>query len=468
MKEKYIKNLSHEQCKQIHDAALRILKDTGVIFQNKEACEILKKSGSKVEGEKVFIPESLVKWALEKVPNKFMLYNQEGKPAFSVGGFNSYYGTGSDCLNLLDFRTNERRKPLIKDLVDLVRLCDSLENIDFLMSMIIPTDIPREITDRVQMETMLTYSNKPIIGVSFSFEGTKDIVKMAETVAGSDEELRKKPFFIHYIQPVRALFHNEDSLNKLILLSKKGLPCVYLVSAIMGFTCPITTAGYLAMGNAGQLSALVLSQLINEGTPFVVRGGRVVVEDMKTLQSTFADPRNRIDSSDIAHYYNIPCFGTGGVSDSNLMDWQAASEASLTLMADSLMGANLIHDVGYIEFGLTYSAEMLVLCDEIISWIKKFKQPVEVNKETLALNLIKKLGLKGDFLNTDHTLRHYREQWEPNIFNRESYSTWKEKGSLNSKDRIKQKIEEILSLPGKQSKNSSIIDEIKLIIEKYR
>ncbi|MEM2145276.1 MAG: trimethylamine methyltransferase family protein [Candidatus Jordarchaeaceae archaeon] len=445
VKEIYLTTLSQKQCIKIHEAALSILERTGVVFQCQEAIDILKKSGAKVDGEKVFISSSMVERALETVPNEFTLYNQEGKPVSIVGGRHTLFGPGSDCLNILDHRDSKRRDPTIQDLIELVTLCEFLPNINFLMSMVIPGDFPRDLADRIQMEIMLNYSTKPIIAVSFSYEGTIDIIKMAEIVAGGEEVLRSRPFIIHYMQPVRALVHNEETVQKLIYTAKKGLPCLYLVSAIMGISSPITTAGYQAMGVAGQLAALVLTQLIREGTPFVVRGGRVVVVDMKTMLATFADPGNRVFSADIAHFYNLPSFGTAGCSDSKLMDWQAVAEASLTLMADALVGANLIHDVGYIEAGVTYSAEMLVLCNEIISWIKSFKKGALVDEETLALDLIHELGFKGDFLTTEHTLRHYREQWEANLFDRKNYEKWKEFGAKDCNTKIREKIEKILS-----------------------
>ena len=445
VKEMFLTTLSQRQCMKIHEAALSILEKTGVIFQCQEAIDILKKGGAKIDGERVYIPASLVEWALKTVPNSFTLHDQEGKPRFVVGGRSCLFGTGSDCLNILDHRTGEHRDPFIKDLIELVTLCDFLPNIDFLMSMVIPTDFPRNVADRVQMEMMLNHSIKPIIAVSFSYEGTIDIIKMAEIIAEGEENLRQHPFIVHYVQPVRALFHNEDTVRKLIYTAKKGLPCLYLVSAIMGISGPITAAGYQAMGAAGQLAALVLAQLIREGNPFVGRGGRIVVVDMKTMLATFADPGNRIFSTDMAHFYNLPSFGTAGCSDSKGMDWQAVAEASLTLIADALVGANLIHDVGYIEAGVTYSAEMLVLCDEIISWIKAFKKGAPVNEETLALDLIDELGFKGDFLTTDHTFRHFREQWQPTLFDRKNYSKWKEAGAQDTKERVRQRIEKILA-----------------------
>jgi trimethylamine--corrinoid protein Co-methyltransferase len=147
------------------------------------------------------------------------------------------------------------------------------------------------------------------------------------------------------------------------------------------------------------------------------------------------------------------------------MDWQAVAEASLTLMADALVGANLIHDVGYIESGVTFSAEMLVLCDEIISWVKSFKRGAPVNPETLGLDLVDELGFKGDFLTTDHTFRHFREQWQPTLFDRNAYSKWKDLGSPDVRGKVQKKIGKILSehrcreLPGNVKQKLRAISE---------
>jgi len=444
-REMVLESLTRPQCERIHEAALQVLQRTGVVFQCEEARALLKKGGARVDGEKVFVPESLVEWALETVPKSFVLHDQEGVPRLEVGGRNTYFGPGSDCLNLMDHRTGQRRDPRLCDLEELIKLCDSLSNIDFLMSMVIPRDVPREMADRVQMARMLSHSTKPIIAVSFSCDGTRDLIEMAEKVAGGEEGLRANPFVVHFIQPVKALVHNEDSVRKLMVTVEKGVPCLYLVSAAMGITSPITPAGYQAMGVAGQLAALVLAQLIREGAPFVVRGGRVVTVDMKTMLFTFAAPENRIFSADMAHYHNLPSFGTAGCSDSKEADWQAVAEVSLALMADALVGANLIHDVGYIESGLTYSAEMLALCDEIIGWVKAFKKRPPVTDETLALDLIDDLGFTAGFLDTDHTLSHYREQWEPELFDRDTHSAWEAKGSPRICDRVRGKIDGVLS-----------------------
>ena len=443
--EMFLTTLGRSQCERIHEAAMELLDDPGVVFQSEEALSILKKGGARVDGDRVRIPVSMVERAIGSAPGKFSMYDREGNYAFEIGGRASVFGPGSDCLNILDHRTRVRRDPTVQDLRELVTMCDALPNIDFVMSMVLPADVAQGAGDRVQMETMLNCTKKPIIGVSFSYEGTRDIIEMAEVVAGGEEALRLRPNIIHYIQPVRVLLHNEDTVQKLIYTARKGLPVVYLVSANMGITSPITTAGYQAMGTAGQLAALVLAQLVREGTPVVVRGGRVVVIDMKTMLATIADPGNRNHSTDMAHYYGLPSFGTAGVSDSKAVDWQAVSETNLTLIADALVGASIIHDIGYIESGVTYSAEMLVLSDEIVSWVKSYKRGSPVNDETLALDLVRKYAFEGEFLTSEHTFQHFREQWQPWLFDRKRHPAWESSGSVKTEDLVRNKIESILT-----------------------
>jgi trimethylamine--corrinoid protein Co-methyltransferase len=137
-------------------------------------------------------------------------------------------------------------------------------------------------------------------------------------------------------------------------------------------------------------------------------------------------------------------------------------------MADSLVGANLIHDVGYMESGLTFSGELLVLCSEIISWIKAFKKGMPINRDTLALELIDQLGFAGDFLSSDHTLEHYREQWEPELFDRHDYEGWEQRGRRTVRDRIRDRIESILSEPPRSRLTGGVAGEISAISARAR
>jgi trimethylamine--corrinoid protein Co-methyltransferase len=146
----------------------------------------------------------------------------------------------------------------------------------------------------------------------------------------------------------------------------------------------------------------------------------------------------------MSHYYNLPAFNWGGMSDSKLLDEQAIMEATLSLYAATINGGNLIHDVGYMESGLMGSLELVVICDEIISWLKASMQGLEINEETLALDVIHEHALSGDFLEAEHTLRHVREDWQPRLVDRHNYEQWMASGRTSMRERARARIDDIL------------------------
>ena len=277
-----------------------------------------------------------------------------------------------------------------------------------------------------------------------SWGGCLDAVQMAEEVAGGPEALRQKPIVACYINAVSGLLHTKEALEKLLYLASKNLPCLYLPSSTAAVTSPVTPAGNVALDYAGVLTGLVLAQLKTEGTPVIVSGmppGGTF--DMRTLVTSYCEPERTIMQA-LSHYYNLPMFSIAGATESKTVDSQAATEAAMSLVVETLAGGNIIHDLGYMESGLTYSFVQLALCDEIVSWIKGFLKKFEVNDETLALDVIAEVGPHGQHLKTKHTLKHYKERWYPNFFERLNYETWLDRGGKNFSERASEKIEMIL------------------------
>ncbi len=442
----FAKKLSDGQCQKLYWACLEILERTGVQLYDDEAVDLLKKAGAPVsDGNRVRIPSGLVEKAFSTVPKKITLYDRNGKRVMHVGGHQSYFGTGSDCPNIIDHRTSERRLAVLQDIVDGMIVCDSLENIDFVMSMFLPSDVPQNILDRYEMEAMLNHTTKPIVYVTTEFSGCKAAVKMAEIVAGSEESLRRNPFSACYINVTTGLRHNEEALQKLLYLSGKGLPFTYIPSAQGGVTAPITIAGTMAVNYAGALTGLVLSQLKLEGAPFIMPGWGGNMLDMKTTVQPYADPQKRAQAIDFVHHMGLPTFSLAGCSDSKVVDQQAAAEAALTLFTDAIFGGNIIHDVGYLESGLCGSLSQLTICNEILSWLEAFMKEVEITDETLALDLIDEVGPDGQYLDNPHTTKHFRERWYPELFERSTYNGWTKKGSKSLGERASEKVNKILS-----------------------
>jgi len=438
--------LSEEQCLRIHEACLEILERIGVRLELQEAVDLLKKAGAKVIDDNIVrIPPRLVERALTTTPRRVTLYDRNGSPAMEVEGHRCFYGPGSDCLNIIDHRGGKRRDPVIQDVIEGTILCDYLKNIDFVMSMVLPKDVNQTTADRYQMEAMLNHTTKPIVYVTYELGGCLDAVQMAEEVAGGSEALMQKPMVVCYINAVSGLFHNKEALEKLLYLASKNLPFLYIPASTAGVTSPVTPAGNVALDFAGVLAGLVLAQLKTEGTPVIVSGmppGGTF--DMRTLVTSYCEPERTIMQA-VSHFYNLPMFSIAGATEAKTVDSQAAAEAAMGLVVETLAGGNIIHDLGYIESGLTYSFVQLTLCDEIVSWIKSFIRKFEVNDETLALDVIADAGPEGQYLKTKHTLKHYKERWYPNFFERMNYETWLDKGGKNFPERASEKIETILA-----------------------
>jgi trimethylamine--corrinoid protein Co-methyltransferase len=438
-------SLSKEQCQRIHWASLEILERTGVRLYYQEAIDLVRKGGADVsDGNLVRIPSGMVEKAFTTVPKRVVLCDRYGNRVMPIEGYRCYYGPGSDTLNLIDHRTGERRKPVLDDIREGMVLCDALPNIDFVMSMVIPSDVDQTLADRHQMETMLASTTKPILFVTYDANGCRDAVEMAEVVVGGVDALRRNPIIACYINVTTGLRHNSEALEKLLYLSERGLPAMYIPQETGGATAPVTSSGELAMVLAGTLTGLVLSQLKREGAPFIMPGWDCSYIDMRTLVRHYADPGKSPMTQAMAHYYNLPMFSLGGCSDSKVVDQQAAAEAALTLMAATLGGGNIIHDLGYLESGLTYSLAQLVICDEIVSWVKAFVTCDEVSDETLDLDEIHRVGPSGQFMDSPHTLKHYKQRFYPNLLDRTNFDVWVENGSSTLAQRAAEKVNRIL------------------------
>ena len=425
--------LTAGQCEQLHEATLRVLARTGLVMEDPEAQELMRRAGAEVDGARVRLGERigarLVEWALSVVPKSVTLYDREGLPAMKLEGRNTYFGPGSDCIYCWDHRTASRRRAVLQDVVDTARLVDALPNYDFTMSLFTPSDVTPQVMDRHQMEAMLNNCAKPIVYVTMNDpQAHLDVTRMAEAVAGGAGALEAKPFLACYKNTLLPLHHNAEALRTLIDLSRRGLPCIYSPVSTAGTMTPMTVLGSLVVVHAGVLAGLVLSQLVREGAPFIAIGWAGESHHMRHMRDMFAQPDHRAIYASLLHWYGLPMWTLGGITEAKLPDQQAAAEAALTIMADAVAGGHMIHDIGFMESSFTGSLTQLALCDDVIGWVKSFLAPVEITEEELALDVIDEVGPSGTYLAHPHTRRHARERWEPRVFDRASWGTWTKAG----------------------------------------
>jgi trimethylamine--corrinoid protein Co-methyltransferase len=438
--------LSESQIKDIHLAALEVLRRTGIRFHHVGGVEMLKKAGAFVSADSlVKFPASMVEDALSTVPSRVIMCDREGEPAMFLEGSRTSFGTGSDCLNFLDPETGEHRKFTQADIIDGYRLCDALPNIDFLMSIGIPSDVDPSLTYDVQMALMLEHSTKPIVFVTNDKTSCQRAIDMAAAIAGGYEALREQQHILLYSEPSSPLQQSETALDKLMLMAEYELPIVHSPGPQMGGTAPITMASGLAMSVAEILSSIVLHQLTRPGAPFVFGAGLHHM-DMRATQICYASPEFQLTKAAIAElgrWYGIPTWGYAGCSDAKVMDEQAALEATLSVLMARLSGSNLIHDVGYMESGLTTSFEMIVLTDELIGMTDHIMKGIEVSEDTLMLDEVDNVGPGGHFLDTDQTLKRFHDFWLPGLLDRKRRLQWLDTGAETLGQRLNTRVKEI-------------------------
>lgn len=458
--------LSDEQIKEIHFTSLDILLNTGIDMRNKKARELLLEAGAWEANGRIRIPEHMVMEAIASAPSRIPMHTRLGQLTMPLEEGKVFFGPGSDCIFTIDVETGERRMGMLNDVEQIARLCDGLDQLDFIMSMATPSDT--HVMDHYLQSfiAMIRGSIKPNVYTANDRRDMEDIYRIACAVAGGEEELRAKPFLLHYAEPISPLLYNDESVDKLLFCAEKGIPVTYPPSPNTGGGGPITLAGAIALGNAETLAGLVLTQLVRKGTPFLY-GMNTAALDMRTAIVSYGSPEWAMGMpawTDLARTYNLPIWGAAGATDSKVVDAQAGVEATVTVMMALLSRCNLIHDVGYIEYGSTSSMEMLVLVDEIISEARYMMGGVAVNELTLAREPIHNAEPGAGFLADMHTLDNWKwAQWPPRLFDRFQYDVWAEKGSQDLAQRANQRARQILAeheVPSLPEEAEAVIAEV--------
>jgi trimethylamine--corrinoid protein Co-methyltransferase len=462
--------LDRSQCESIHDASLEILRRTGVRVYHPEALALLRQAGASIDDENlVRLEPALVQWALAGAPKRLVLCKRgSSEPVIRMEGQEVYFGPGSDCPHYLDPCTGENRLFQSSDVAACIRLVDALPELSFCMSMGIPADLGLASPYRRQFALMLEHTAKPSVFVCDDRADCETIVAMAAAAAGGLDALRLNPTLILYSEPSTPLRHSQTATAKLLYMAETGLPVLHSPAPMMGGTAPMTLAGGLALGNAEVLSGLVIHQLKRQGAPFVY-GVQVHHMDMRTTISVYGAPEyelGRVLSAQMGRFYGLPTWGNAGMSDSCVLDEQAATDATFSVMVALLSGTNLAHDVGYLEAGLTTSPELMVLTCEIIGMARRFMAGTTVDSENLALDVIQLVGPGGDYLAHEHTLAHFREFWEPALFSRQRRTDWARRGSTRLGDRLRERTLMMMEAHQPEPLPGTVRDEIAYILKR--
>jgi trimethylamine--corrinoid protein Co-methyltransferase len=313
---------------------------------------------------------------------------------------------------------------------------------------------------------MLNNATKPIVYVTPDFEGCQAAVEMCEAVCGGAEAFQRKPFAACYINVTSGLVANEEALQKCMFLAEKGLPMMYIPLNAGGVNSPSTTAGCMATMNAGILLGVVLAQLINPGTPVAVPGWNGGPYNLKTMVGNYVLADEQGVPTTMGRYYELPVFGLGGSTDSKLLDMQCGFETTVSLMTALLHGANIVHDVGFMDSGLQGSLQLLVMANEFIGFLRAATRGVPVDEETLALDMVEELGPTGDYLQHPHTMRHVREPFYSDLMHKGVYAQWEKRGRKSMEQLAAEKVDQILETHHAEALAEDVQQAISGIVER--
>lgn len=441
--------ISQAELERIHDNSLRIMENIGIVMPEEVSKDILKKRGCKIDGDLVRFPRALVEECIKLSPSSYTIYsrNSDKNAEFSCENIIFAGPYGAPYINDMD---RGRRESTLADFIDIVKICDKLEHIDIQSHIPCePTDIPVEERPTTMVYNVLKHSEKPLMGSIYGYENAMHCIEMAAIPFGGLDAIKKRPVMTSIPCTLTPLAYDDRQLEAIRAYAETGQPQLVNSLSMAGLTTPVTLAGLVSLQNAEVLAGIVLAQCINPGTPVIYSASGSNC-DMGSGLLTIGTPENALVSllnGQLAKYYQIPCRISGSLSDSKMMDAQAAYESAITLMAAQMAGGNFIlHAAGIIEAYNCVCLEKLIVDNEIIGYLKRIKKGVQVNDDTLAYDVIAEVGPQGAFLAHEHTAMHFREEsYFPTLSNRMSYDRWEEAGSESAQQAANRKWKEILA-----------------------
>jgi trimethylamine--corrinoid protein Co-methyltransferase len=470
MKPGNFKVLSEKELELIHAESLRILEESGVRVHHRRGIDLLEKIGCRVDRTSgtVKIPSTVVQDTLDKVPGIFSLYGRNTDFRLDLGEDNVCFGPGGFAVFVEDLKSGERRRAVRRDLVEHLKVSDSLKGCEFNHVNVFPSDIPEKTADLHLWADAFVYQTKPIMSENYNIRSVDALVEMGAVIRGSKKSLIDKPMVCLDVCVLSPLTHAERQVDLLLSGAEYGLPISINSGPIAGATSPVTLASVVTQANAEIISAIVIAYSAGPTAPVLYSSwGRHM--DMRTCAVTMGGPEFallKICTSQMGKYYGIPTRGGGALSDSLVSDAQAGYEKMLTTLMPALGSMNYISGMGLNETENLQSLPQLVIDNEIVMMVKRVLEGIKVDPEHLAVDLIIKKGPGSHFLDTEHTLTFFREElFSPELSNRASHEKWTERGSLSVDRRAAQLTRELLENKPESELDRRTIAKISKIVE---
>jgi len=450
MKPAYFEVLSSEELRQIDAASMNILETVGLRVDLKKARDAFREAGATVDdtARSVRLPEQVVRRAIEQAPSQLSLYGADASFCMELGTDQVNFAALGTPLKIFDTETGELRPTTLDDVRTHLRLISALDHIDNSQMDLWPNDIPMT---TIHVEAVLAWAqnSRKSFGMGcYGVMATEDMMKMMAIAVGGKEELKKRPRFFGICSVMSPLQMIQLQAEGIFVLAEYGQPLAMSPEAIAGATAPTTLAGLLAQQNAEILAHIALAQIIAPGTP-VLYGTVSTITDMATGNVALGSIETGLitaAAAQLARHYGLPCRSVGGTTDSKVVDLQCMLERFGTLMPAVLAGVHFITCGGTLESTMTESHPLMVLDDEMCGLALRLARGIEVNKGTIALDLIKEVGWDSHYLDKMHTAERYRGEFVfPRLLKRTPRDSWEKKGAKTALDLARERVQELLA-----------------------
>ena len=437
--------LSSSDLERIHEATLEILEEVGIRFPSEKALDILEDNGGEVDRATQIakLPRAIVMEAVAQAPKQYVLAGRDPEADMLIDGRHCYLSNDGSGVFVYDHKTGEKRPSTKDDAATSARFVDALPNVSYYWGPVVTSqDVPPATKALHDAEAVFTNTSKHFQTVTTVGEkAARYIVEMAAAISGGVEELRRRPLLSFMQCAVDPLGHDGPNLEANLVAAEHGLASGFMPMPLSAGTGPATLAGNLVVQNAEALSGVVLLQLAFPGAPAFFAGAPSVI-DLKTGGYTGGSPEDYLlanASTQLAHFYGMPMAMGTMATGAKEPDWQAAIDDSLSTFASVMSCADMMNGAGLLNGSKILSYPHMVMETEIYGIVQKVADGIVVDDETLALDVIKKVGPNGTYLAEKHTRRHMKEIWRPTVWDRTPYDTWVrdgKKGALHKATEI--------------------------------
>ncbi|MDL1945001.1 trimethylamine methyltransferase [Chloroflexi bacterium CFX2] len=441
--------LTQEQVEKVHDAALEILEEAGLKVRFEPARELFKKHGCAVEEERVKFPRAVVEKYRRMMPPSFTFHARDPKFDRTIPQDSPVIVTASSAPDIIDPVTGAERRAESRDIAQIAHLINELPGYDVFSISTLADDAPPDQFTISRLYPSIKYCLKPIRVTTTDMKDTLSVMELAHMAAGGKDAYRERPFLTHHYCPVVSpLTMDHLSTGNVMFFVKEGLPVYPTIVPNAGLTSPMSMAGTLAQGNAEFLAAAVLMQMVREGAPTIYATLGTVADMRSGAYTSGAIECGMLHMAfaQMARFYNVPCGGYIGLTNSKLNDAQAGYETGMSGIAGLLAGMDMFNIGGLIDALKTFDFAKAVIDDEIAQMMKRMKRGVSFSDDDLGVELIKEIGPGGSFITVKHTIHRMKtEAILTKIADRDARTIWEKKGALDVHARAMKRAKEIMA-----------------------